>query len=126
MDPLTAAAASGLRARMESLDMLGNNLANASSSGFKMDREFYSLYSSEHQEDGSLMPNIEREWIDLAQGTIQSTGNPLDLALQGKGFFVVNGPSGPLYTRNGSFQLAPGGAVLSKKAMRCSFRAVRR
>jgi flagellar basal-body rod protein FlgF len=100
---------------MESLDMLGNNLANASSSGFKMDREFYSLYSSEHQEDGSLMPNIEREWIDLAQGTIQSTGNPLDLALQGKGFFVVNGPSGPLYTRNGSFQLAPGGAVLSKE-----------
>jgi flagellar basal-body rod protein FlgF len=115
MDPLTAAAASGLRARMESLDMLGNNLANASSSGFKMDREFYSLYSSENEGDGSTLPTIDREWIDLAQGTIQSTGRPLDIALDGKGFFVVNGPSGPLYTRNGSFQLASNGNVVTKE-----------
>jgi flagellar basal-body rod protein FlgF len=115
MDPLTAAAASGLRARMESLDMLGNNLANASSSGFKMDREFYSLYSSGNEEDNTTLATIDREWIDLAQGTIQSTGRPLDIALDGKGFFVVSGPSGPLYTRNGSFQLAPTGAVISKE-----------
>ena len=95
--------------------MLSNNLANASSSGFKMDREFYSLYSSEHQEDNSTLPTIDREWIDLAQGTIQSTGRPLDIALDGKGFFVVNGPSGSLYTRNGSFQVASTGAVVSKE-----------
>ena len=100
---------------MESLDMLGNNLANASSSGFKMDREFYSLYSSENQEDSSTLPTIDREWIDLAQGTIQNTGRPLDLALDGKGFFVVNGPSGPLYTRNGSFQIAANGQVVTKE-----------
>jgi flagellar basal body rod protein FlgG len=100
---------------MESLDMLGNNLANASSSGFKMDREFYSLYSSGHQEDNSTLPTIDREWIDLAQGTIQSTGRPLDIALDGKGFFVVNGPSGPLYTRNGSFQIASTGLIVSKE-----------
>ena len=44
MDPMTAIAASGLRARMESLDMLANNIANASTGGYKADREFYSLY----------------------------------------------------------------------------------
>ena len=46
MDALTISAASGLRARMETLDMLANNLANASTGGFKFDREFYSLYVS--------------------------------------------------------------------------------
>ena len=46
MDALTISAASGLRARMETLDMLANNLANASTGGFKLDREFYSLYVS--------------------------------------------------------------------------------
>ena len=44
MDPLTISAASGLRARMETLDLLANNLANAGTTGFKSDREFYSLY----------------------------------------------------------------------------------
>ena len=44
MDPMTAIAASGLRARMESLDLLANNIANASTGGYKADREFYSLY----------------------------------------------------------------------------------
>ena len=44
MDPITISAASGLRARMDSLDMLANNLANESAGGYKVDREFYSLY----------------------------------------------------------------------------------
>jgi flagellar basal-body rod protein FlgF len=113
MDPLIAAAASGLRSRMESLDMLGNNLANASSNGFKMDREFYSLYSPEMA--GSTLPTIDREWIDLKQGTIQTTGKPLDLALDGKGFFVVSGQSGPLYTRSGNFRISPAGAVVTQE-----------
>ena len=46
MDPMTIAAASGLRSRMESLDLLANNIANADTSGYKTDREFYSLYTS--------------------------------------------------------------------------------
>jgi flagellar basal body rod protein FlgG len=43
------------------------------------------------------------------------TGNALDLAISGKGFFAVNGPSGPLYTRNGSFQLSPGGQLTTSE-----------
>jgi flagellar basal-body rod protein FlgF len=113
MDPLTAIAASGLRARMESLDLLANNVANASTGGYKADREFYSLYAAPEAESSSTMPVIERPWVDLSQGLIHSTGNPLDVALTGRGFFAVSGPSGPLYTRNGSFQLTAEGRLVT-------------
>jgi flagellar basal-body rod protein FlgF len=57
------------------------------------------------------MPVIEKPWTDFSQGLLSSTGNPLDLALSGTGFFAVNGPGGPLYTRNGSFRLAKDGQL---------------
>jgi flagellar basal-body rod protein FlgF len=110
MDPLTISAASGLRSRMESLDMLANNMANASSSGYKADREFYSLYAAPEAagpiSGPDTLPVIEHPWTDFSQGDLQSTGNPLDMALQGKGFFSVNGPGGPMYTRDGSFHIS--------------------
>jgi flagellar basal-body rod protein FlgF len=117
MDPLTAIAASGMRARMESLEMLANNVANASTGGYKADREFYSLYTSPEADSQPMptMPLIEKPWIDLAQGAVHATGNPLDLALTGKGFFAVDSPSGPLYTRNGSFSLAKDGRVVTSE-----------
>jgi len=116
MDPLTATAASGLRARMESLDLLANNVANASTGGYKADREFYSLYVAPEAQDNdpnATMPLIEKPWVDMSQGTVHSTGNPLDVALNGKGFFAVQGPGGPLYTRNGNFRLAADGKLVT-------------
>jgi len=117
MDPLTAVAASGMRARMESLDLLANNVANASTGGYKADREFYSLYAApeaaDENADPSTMPVVERPWIDLSQGTVQTTGNPLDVALSGKGFFAVEGPHGTLYTRSGSLRAAPDGKLVT-------------
>ena len=113
---MTAMAASGLRARMESLDLLANNVANASTGGYKADREFYSLYISPEAADAAqtaTMPVIEKPWIDLTQGVIQPTGNALDLALSGKGFFAVQAPGGRLYTRNGSFHLTADGQMVS-------------
>ena len=107
---MTAIAASGLRARMESLDLLANNVANASTGGYKADREFYSLYVAPEALDSdsaSTMPVIERPWIDLSQGVVQATGNPLDLALSGNGFFSVAGAGrNPLYAQR---QFSPGG-----------------
>ena len=111
MDPLLVAAASGMRARMESLDLLANNLANTATAGYKSDREFYSLYAAPEASDGSRLPLIERHWTDFSQGTLTPTGNSLDLALSGKGFFEVRGPNGPLYTRNGAFRLSPAGVL---------------
>src|ERR1017187_11010291 len=116
MDSMTAIAASGLRSRMESLELLANNVANATTGGCKADREFYSLYVAPEAQDSdppSTMPVIQRPWIDLSQGIIHSTGNPLDVALSGKGFFSVAGPNGPLYTRNGNFRLAADGRLVT-------------
>jgi len=101
---------------MESLDLLANNIANASTGGYKADREFYSLYVAPEaavNDPSATMPLIERPWVDHAQGALHATGNPLDVALNGKGFFAVNGPSGPLYTRNGNFRLAADGKLIS-------------
>jgi len=115
MDPLTAVAASGLRSRMESLEMLANNIANASTGGYKSDREFYSLYVAPEAalDAPATMPLIERPWTDFSQGVLTSTGNPLDMAISGSGFFAVNSPSGPLYTRNGSFSLSKDGRLVT-------------
>src|SRR5713101_598023 len=88
-----------MKARMESLDMLANNIANTGTAGFKADREFNGLFEEE-------LPIIERQWTDFSQGTMIPTGNPLNLALSGKGFFALNSPSGIVYTRNGNFQIS--------------------
>jgi flagellar basal-body rod protein FlgF len=114
MDQAAVAAAGGLHTRMQALDLLANNLANSSTNGFKLDREFYSLFSAEDTGNGespSQLPYVKSQWTDFSQGTLSPTGNPLDTALTGQGFFVVNGPSGPLYTRNGSFQLSSSGQL---------------
>jgi flagellar basal-body rod protein FlgF len=99
---------------MEALDIVANNLANTTTGGFKLDREFYSLFTAADNEGDSAstkLPLIQKQWTDFSQGVLTPTGNALDLALSGKGFFAVNGPNGPLYTRNGSFQLSPSGQL---------------
>ena len=114
MDQVSVTAASGLQSRMEALDLVANNLANTTTGGFKLDREFYSLFTAaDNEADGSAtrLPLIQKQWTDFSQGVLTPTGNALDLALSGKGFFAVNGPNGPLYTRNGSFQLSPSGQL---------------
>ncbi len=119
MDQISAIAASGMRARMESLDMLANNIANASTSGYKGDGEFYTLFTSEAaasddpSQPATTLPMIQRPWTDFSQGLLEPTNNPLDFGISGKGFFAVQGPSGPLYTRNGSFQVAANGTLVT-------------
>lgn len=117
MDNIGIAAASGLQSRMTSLDMLANNLANSATVGYKSDREFYGSFSSEDAQNsvdggsGTLLPVIEKQWTDFSPGVLETTGSPLDVALTGKGFFVVSGPKGPLYTRAGHFKVLPTGEL---------------
>jgi flagellar basal-body rod protein FlgF len=102
---------------MESLEMLANNLANTNTGGYKADREFYSLYVAPEAVDpmsGAIpdtLPVIERHWTDFTQGILRFTGNSLDLALTGRGFFAAQGPTSALYTRNGNFRLSPQGVL---------------
>jgi flagellar basal body rod protein FlgG len=108
---------------MESLDMLANNLANASATGFKADREFYSTYASADAlaaQNASGTPAVEspvvdRSWTDFSQGVIVPTGNPLDLALDGPGFFVAQSSSGAKYTRSGDFHIDPRGVLSTRE-----------
>lgn len=116
MDALTIAAASGLQSRMESLDLLANNLANSATAGYKSDQEFYGLFSSDLAsgagvDPASALPVIERQWTDFSQGTLQVTGNALDVAISGNGFLVVKGPTGPLYTRDGNLKVLASGQL---------------
>lgn len=115
MDNLSIAATSGLQSRMVSLDLLANNLANSATSGYKSDREYYGLYSSDDSQNsvdggtGTTLPVVERQWTDFSPGVLQTTGSPLDVALPGKGFLALSGPNGTLYTRNGSLQVLSSG-----------------
>lgn len=119
MDSVIAAAASGMRSRMETLDVLANNIANAGTTGYKADQESYSLYFgdqawdgySEGRPDAAEMPVLQQSWTDWSQGTLVPTGSSTDFGLGSAGFFVVNGANGPLYTRNGHFRLSKTGVL---------------
>ena len=103
-------AAAGMIAEQVRQDETANNLANAGTSGYKPDvavqRSF--LDALLHNEANgrqvgalSLGPQITRLVTDFTQGPLRNTGNPLDLALAGDGFFAVGTPGGVRYTRNG-------------------------
>ena len=116
-------AASGMRARMESLELLANNLANVETGGFKADREFYSLYSSADAgadaRNGQVttLPVIQSQWTDLRQGDLKTTGNPLDVAIEGEGYLTVQTPAGDRYTRNGALQINAQGQLVNNQGM---------
>src|SRR5262249_4003730 len=111
MDQLTITAAGGMRSRLEALDLLANNISNSSTAGYKADREFYGLFASDESETQTTVPNIERNWIDFSQGMLKETGNPLDVALSGRGFLTAESPNGVLYTRNGALRLSQAGVL---------------
>lgn len=97
--------------------MLANNLANATTAGFKADREFYSTYLAPEALDGPegtlpvASPTIDNNYTDFTEGVSTPTGNPLDVSISGSGFFVVDSKGTRTYTRNGNFRLAPNGTM---------------
>ena len=123
MNPALLTAAAGMKARIESVDVLANNLANASTAGFKADTEFYRLFDTARSRpdprtgDGDPMPVVEASWVDFAQGPIEATGSAFDIALEGPGFLTVQGPNGPLYTRQGSLGRNTAGELVGPNGM---------
>jgi len=103
---------SGLRSRMRALEVLTNNLANINSPGFKKSSAFFSILKAGSEGEYSELaeaikgPQVQTSTVtDFSVGTPYETGNPLDVALLGGGFFVVDTPQGRRYTRNGNFRL---------------------
>lgn len=115
--------ASGSLALIQRMDVLANNLANADTAGYKADRSLFRSYMnaamlppvpiSGADEPFSRLPSIEEIRTDFSQGAIKETGHPLDLSLEGEGFFVVNTSQGVKYTRQGNFYLDPQGVLVN-------------
>lgn len=110
-------ALSGARSRMQLLEVVSNNLSNVNTVGFKKDRlNFESLISDARQQSLARGVNHSRvgdRYTDHDNGTFQSTDNPLDLAINGPGFFKLDTPEGPAYSRQGSFRLDADGTLVS-------------
>jgi flagellar basal-body rod protein FlgF len=123
MDSLVATAGSGMRSRIETLDLLANNIANAGTAGYKADEESYNTYFGqsawegydEGRPDSAEMPVVQRNWTDFSQGTLVPTGNNSDLALTSQGFFTVDTPTGQLYTRNGHLRVSRNGELQTQE-----------
>jgi flagellar basal-body rod protein FlgF/flagellar basal-body rod protein FlgG len=121
MDSGFYAACTGLLARTEALDLVANNLANLNTTGYKAQVEFYSsLEASVGNRRLTPLNQAVNDYgvlggaaVDFNKGELQKTGNELDLAMEGSGFFVVNTPAGIRYTRNGNFHTDANGHLLT-------------
>ncbi len=114
---------SGLNAATSYLDVTGNNIANTATVGFKSgSTQFADVYATSLTGSGALQVGIGVQVADIAQkftqGNTSVTNNPLDLAINGEGFFRINNAGMVTYTRNGQFQLDKDGYMVNNAGMR--------
>ncbi|HVN71000.1 MAG TPA: flagellar basal-body rod protein FlgF [Desulfomonilia bacterium] len=124
MDQGIYTAAAGAIAMEERLNVISNNIANINTTGFKKDQMSFEqfqraldtsiLFSGQYRTVPIDVVPISTS-IDLTPGAPVKTGNPLDVALGGDGFFVVNTDNGPRYTRAGSFQLSTDNIIITQQ-----------
>lgn len=125
-------AATGMQAQQTMIDVISHNLANMSTTGYKRNRaEFQDLIyqdlrrvGANSSDAGTIVPTGVQIGLGVKtgavsrsheQGTMQNTENPLDIAVQGRGFFRIELPTGEFaYTRDGQFQLSPEGEIVTK------------
>ena len=122
MDQGMYTAAAGAIAMEERLAVISNNLANFNAAGFKKDRVVFEGFQKVLDASGLAAGQyravpvdvvVGGQYIDTTQGPFRDTGNPLDVAIVGEGFFVVNTDDGPRYTRAGTFQISPEGLLVT-------------
>jgi len=114
MDALTMTAA-GLLNDVERLRVLSHNLANATTSGFRRDIAVLRPFQVQLDEAGARLGVSTRMIatdVDRTQGAMRYSGNPLDVAIEGDGFFVLESPTGAVFLRQGSFQLDSRGRLM--------------
>jgi len=102
-------ALSGLRARVDDLDRLADDIANVGTAGYKGQREARAAAERAGFAD-TLQTAIDTTYggqrLDMSSGALAMTGRDLDVAIDGQGFFQLDTASGPRYTRNGHFTMA--------------------
>jgi len=107
-------------AAYRSMDVIANNIANVSTPGFKRESAKFEEYITrvqgiEGQKGPQQVSFVKDAGIarDVSQGAINYTGSPLDVAINGKGFFVIATPAGDRYTRDGHFSLDQEGRIVT-------------
>ena len=104
------------------MDVVANNVANVNTNGFKADRSLFEQFlRSPAHEDNFQRPDRQVAFVqdrgtfkDFAAGASEMTKNPLDVAIDGKGFLVVQTPAGERYTRDGNLQLNNQGQLVTQ------------
>jgi len=127
------AACAGLRAQSQALEVSAHNLANLNTAGFRgQQTTFQSLVATSGPAVPSALNSVinrvannvlnsatnnfgvlEGTHLDMTAGNLQATGNPLDVGIEGGGFFAIETARGTRYTRNGSFQVSSGGQLVT-------------
>lgn len=103
------------------LDVVANNIANINTTGFKADGAVFEEYIAPMARIGGATGADSRvsfvrdraTWVDLSQGPVERTGNPLDVAIDGAGYLAVQTPRGERYTRNGALQINAAGELVT-------------
>jgi flagellar basal-body rod protein FlgF len=123
MDSGFYAACAALMARSQALDLVANNLANTSTPGFRGQHNiFRSFLATASGHKGSGLNQAVNDFgisggsqMDVTEGNLEHTGNDFDFGIQGPGFFQVQTANGPVYTRNGNFQVSTQGQLMTSQ-----------
>ena len=110
--------AKSLQACNKNMEKVANNLANINTTGYKREGMFSEILSS------MTGPKI-RSVVDTSQGELFTTSNPLDMAINGDGLFVLQSENGYEFTRNGSFRISDEGFLVMKKEKKLLVKTVK-
>lgn len=121
MDSGYYAACAGMVSRIEALDTVANNLANVNTPGFRASRNvFSSMLTAAGSSPLSVLNQDMNDYgvlsgtmLDNSQGSLVKTGNDLDFAIEGPGYFEVQTAAGTVYTRGGNFRVSPAGRLVT-------------
>lgn len=120
MDSGYYAAMTGLVSRSQAMDIAATNLANAQTPGYRAEQQYFrSVLMGPDAADSQLGATVNNygllggDRLSMVQGALDQTGNPLDLAIEGQGFFQVQTPNGLRYTRDGAFHRTPAGQLVT-------------
>ena len=121
MDSGFYATCAGLRAQSQALEVAAHNLANLNTAGFRGQQvSFQSLVALVNPAATNLLNQainnygvLQGTHLDLSAGNVETTGNPLDVAVEGEGFFAVQTGRGVRYTRGGSFRVSSSGELVT-------------
>jgi flagellar basal-body rod protein FlgG len=125
-------ALSGAKLQQRRLELLSNNLANANTTGYKTDNisaASFEVTLDEYMTDDGNFNNLTytqtgQASTDFSKGSMKNTGSPLNLALDGPGFFVVETPFGERYTRDGNFRLNKDGELVTHEGYKVKGRGL--